>query len=306
MVLGLVLPPLFLLNYVVNKGLRNCNFTLGCLNDVYNSKINADVIICGASRAKFQYSPKILDSILGINSYNIGVSGTHFHMQYAMFSLYMQHNKKPKYIIQNIDAGLLESQSEFFEADQYMPYAHDTIVQKFTHHLKGAFSFGELYFPLFIYNNHFDYIRQGFSTYLYHRVEPAKTYKGYIPHLEQWDGSFDAFKNANPNGVDFNYNDTVRREFVSYLNFCRDSGIQVIFVFAPVYHPESEMIRNRTAMDQFYKGYAKEYHIPYLDYTEDSICYVRSYFMNSQHLNVQGCELFCRKLGNDLKQYIQP
>ena len=37
-------------------------------NEIYDARVNADVVICGDSRAKLTYSPKILDSVLGTNS----------------------------------------------------------------------------------------------------------------------------------------------------------------------------------------------------------------------------------------------
>ncbi len=304
--LCIVLPPLYFLDYAVNKGLRNTYFVQGSLNDVYNGKASADVLFCGASKTKFQYSPRIVDSLLHLNSYNIGVSGWPFHMQYAMFQLYLQHNKKPKYIVQNIDAILLNYQDEFYEADQYMPYAHDTIVQKFSHHLKGAFTFSELNMPLFIYNNHYNYMKQGLKTYFNIGAPvPPPTYKGYIPHLETWDGSFDDFKKANPNGVKFSYSDTIRKEFVQYLDYCKANGIKMIFVYAPVYYEETKMVLNQGDMYALFNNYSKQYNIPIIDYNQDTMCNVKRYFMNSQHLNIEGSEIFSAKLAQDLQQYIK-
>jgi hypothetical protein len=303
--LCMVLPPLYWLDYVVNKGLRNTYFTKGCLNDIYSGKVNADVLFSGASKTKFQYSPQVFDSALHTNTYNIGVSGWRFHMQWAMFQLYMQHNKKPKYIIQNIDATLLSYQDEFYEADQYMPYAHDTLVQRFTHHLKGAFSIPELYIPLFMYNNHFAYIQEGFKTYFKIGAPlPPLTYKGYIPHPETWDSSFAEFKKSNPDGVLFSFSDTIRKEFTAFLNYCRANDIKVIFAYAPVYYEETKMVRNQADMYALFSSYSKEYNIPIIDYNYDTLCNSKKYFMNSQHLNIEGSEIFSQKLVNDIKPLI--
>ncbi|MBC7553746.1 MAG: hypothetical protein H7257_07185 [Taibaiella sp.] len=303
----IMFPPLYLLQYMVTVGLRNTYFTRGCMNDIYNGKAACDVLIMGASNAKFQYSPKILDSELHLNNYNIGISGWPFHMQYALFKIYQQHNKKPTYIVQNINGMLLNYQDEFYEAEQFMPYARDTIVQKFTSHLKGAFTVPELYFPMFIYNNHFEFVMQGIKSYFH--IGPASqppTYKGYIPHLEEWDNTFDEFKKQHPAGIRFSYSDTVLKEFVSFLNDCKAQDIKVIFVYAPIYKEETKMVINHNDMCRLYDSIAHAYSIPVIDYNNDAISYEKTNFFNSQHLNIKGSEAFSKKLGNDLQQYIKP
>ena len=99
----LVLMSAYALAYMVDAGLRKSrNSYYASWNDLYNSKINADLLIMGSSRAEFHISPKILDSALSLNTYNLGLSAWHFDMQYARFRMYLQHNLKPRYIIQKI------------------------------------------------------------------------------------------------------------------------------------------------------------------------------------------------------------
>ena len=53
---------------MVDAGLRKSrNAYFANWNDLYNSKINADLLIMGSSRAEFHISPKILDSLLTLN-----------------------------------------------------------------------------------------------------------------------------------------------------------------------------------------------------------------------------------------------
>ena len=301
----IALPALFAVDFIINQGLRTINFTNGCLNDIYNSKVKADLVVIGGSRAKFQYDPAIIDSVLQTNSFNLGVSGWPFHLQNAIFQIYMQHNKKPKYIIQNIDAFTLTWRPDFFEYEQFIPYANDSIVQKFTHMLDGHFTIMERWFPLFIYNNHFDLMTKGFSSYFTCcRQNLNPTYKGYIPHLENWDGTFDQFKKDNPGGVRFSYSDTTLLEFKKYLEYCAQNDIKIIFVYAPTYFEEIKMINNISDIYNIYKNLSIKYQIPILDYTNDSISYNSKYFMNSQHMNKSGSELFTKKLANDLKSII--
>ena len=44
-------------------------------NDIYDHKIESDVLVMGSSRAYVQFNPAVIDTILGVNSYNLGMDG---------------------------------------------------------------------------------------------------------------------------------------------------------------------------------------------------------------------------------------
>ncbi len=304
--LCIIIPPYYLLDHVVTKGLRNTNFANGCLNDIYNSRVNADLIIVGSSRAKVHYNPLILDSILHLNSYNIGLKGHRFQLQYPVFNIYMAHNKKPKYVIQNIDPSLLEPREDFFEYEQFIPYANDSIIKKYTKGMKGAFTVPELYMPLFIYNGHTDFIVKGIKSYFHRSVGKSKkiVIKGFEPNSEIWDGRFEIFKKQYPNGITIKNSDTIKKEFEDYLAYCKSNDIKVIFVVTPVYYEETKMVNNLPELMALFNQYAKTYNIPMLDYSNIPLCFDKKYFYNSQHLNAMGADLFSLQLARDLKKYI--
>src|SRR5690554_3856447 len=78
----------FGLDFIVTKGLRHSNSEInGTFNKVLQGSINADLIINGSSKALVQVSPKILDSILEMDTYNIGMDGAPFLPQNLQFNL---------------------------------------------------------------------------------------------------------------------------------------------------------------------------------------------------------------------------
>lgn len=68
-------------------------------NDIYESKIDVDIAIYGSSRAWVHVDPEIIDSVLNTSSYNLGMDGYPFHMQYYRHKEYFKYNQKPKTII---------------------------------------------------------------------------------------------------------------------------------------------------------------------------------------------------------------
>ena len=296
---------LYWLDYIVNKGLRTCNYSESCFSDVYNSRVNADVLVLGASTAKMNYSPRVLDSILHINCYNIGMMGWRFHLENMLFNIYLQHNKKPKYVIHDIHSNFLETKIEIPDRKEYVPYANDSTLLRYTEGYDGSFSFAQRKFPLFAYNNNFNYVKMGVKSYFHiGHQPPPMTYKGYYPYLESFDGSFAAYKKIFPNGVEYVINDTLKREFYDYLRHCRDENIKVILVVSPVFYEQTQMVHNIAEIRGVMRQIARDNNIPLLDYTDDTMCFNKDHFINSQHLNIRGSEKFSQKLANDLQPYI--
>ena len=303
----MVFPILYFVNYIVDKGLRKSNLEKYVVwNDIYASRINADALICGHSRAYRHISPKILDTALHINSYNLGMSGLYFDFQYARFRIYLEHNKKPKYIIQQIDVGFFREQEELLSETQYLPYLNDSIIRNVTDKYNGRFTLPEKYIPLFKYNNHFDLISTGIKWY-FNKAHKEKLdfYKGYIPNDLKWDSSFADFKKVHPTGVVYETNPAILAEFEAYLDYCKNNDIKVVFVCSPMYRESFLLINNRDKIMDLINGYARKYNIPFLDYSNDSMCYDKNNFYNSQHLTKLASEQFSLKLANDLKPIIK-
>lgn len=303
----LVFPLLYLLQMIVDAGLRKSrsdDFVVW--TDIYSGKINAEVLICGASRAWVMTSPAILDSVLNVNSYNIGIDGWNFGMQYARFRIYCQHNIKPKYVIQCIDPSTFNKREDLYNYQRFLPYLNDSIIRRVTSEYKGAFTFSECYFPMFKYNNKYAYVKEGILAH-WGKEPKSKKYKGYYPNPNKWNAAeFNSFKASRPEGVLEKVDTGTLLQFEEYLKYCRDNNIKLIFESPPVYYEGWALVKNAGEILGMAKKYAKEYNIPYLDYSTDSALSLNSdYYYNSYHLNKLGAELFSRKLAQDLKQYIK-
>ncbi len=298
---------MYAVQYAVDRGLRKSKMQyFATWNDIYSGKINADVIVNGSSRAFLHISPQILDTILHLNSYNLGLDGWGFPMQFARFRIYLQHNKKPRYIIQSIDLDNFEDRKDLYSYRQFLPYLNDREIRDITSRYEGKFTFPEMYFPLFKYNNNLNLVKEGLFCYFnIGKVATNKLYKGFGPRSFAWDSSFERFKAAYPNGTVKPVQENAVREFEQFLNYCRDNDIKVIFVFTPILREELAMEKNAGEIIAMIDGYSKKYNFLFLNYANDTLGADRKYFYNSQHLNAQGAALFTTKLASDLKPFVQ-
>ena len=296
------IPFLYLLNHIVDSGLRKSRyFYYSEWNDLFDGKINADMLVMGSSRAWVQVSPKILDSTLHLNSYNLGLDASCFEMQYERLKLYLAHNKKPRYIIQEV--GFITTMVRFPDlpgTQQFLPYLNDPAVWQMIKSHKTTLNFTDRYFPMYKYNNEYVVIAEGLKSYFGKGVKGEK-YKGYQGSEKMWDSSFYTYKLANPHGVPSPLDSDAVAIFKDYLNFCRANDIKVIMVFPPVFYQALNYINNYRDFVALYDQLSASYHIPFYNYMNDSLCYTRDNFYNSQHMNRKAAELFTERLAERIR-----
>ena len=162
-----------------------------------------------------------------------------------------------------------------------------------------------MHFPLLKYNNQFTCIAKGIANYFgYQNTKDVDRYKGYRPYTNNWDGSFDAFKKENANGIERAIPDSNLKEFETYLDYCNKNNIKVIMAFAPVYYEEMLLEKSKANFIALFTNLAQKYNCTFLDYTTDTLCNHKTYFYNSQHLNKAGAEIYSLHLATDIKKII--
>ena len=302
---AIIVPVLFGLSYIVDKGIhRSKNSVYGEWNAIYGGTINADLIINGSSRAASMLSPAIFDSMLKLNCYNIGMSGWATGMQLTRLRIYLLHNKAPKYVVQNVDLSSFEQRPDLFEKNQFIPYISDSILLNETNKYEGRFTFADLHFPFFKYNDKWDIIWEGIKS-LRGKGGTSEKYKGYTTPTRRWDSEeFAQFKKDYPKGIAFGNKPEVQKQMQQYIDLCKKNNIKVIFVMAPYYIEALHAITNASEVKDTLLNIAARNNIPFLDYTNDTLRNSTEYFLDGNHLNAIGINIYNRHLANDLKQYI--
>jgi hypothetical protein len=269
-------------------------------NAILDDSLRCDAIIMGSSRGQVQYSTRIIDSITGLNSYNISVDGRCIDAEVTIYNFYRRHCPKPKVIIQNIDWGTLQM-SNGYEREQYLPYLRkdNDLYREIKE--REDFSWADHYLPLMRYAGYHETIKEGLGMKA-KMARPKNIERGFIPTDKEWDGA--AFMAIHALG--FTVNDEAVEIFDRYLQRCKQEGIEVVMVFAPFYIGATEkMGSDADSMFALYRGFADKYGYPILNYTYDSISYDTLNFYNASHLNRRGAEQFSLKLAQDLKNLLQ-
>jgi hypothetical protein len=291
---------LIFLDIAVSKGLRqNESKLFSTITKVYQGKINSDLIISGSSKAFVQIDPQIIDSIVGINSYNLGLDGTPFIPQKALYELYREHNVKPKIIIQVVSNGTLRSlESGFLNSIKFAPYFDIPVVKN---HMKLTSEFSYLdEFPMLKYSSAPFEVIIGVLSYFNINLFKYNNNQGFSPVNKDWliDGTT-LLEDSNTKIQSFtSLNDTSCKLFEEFLARCKEEDVIVFLVYPPIYANDFKRIENIKYFNQL----AKKHGATFLDYSRDSsLSFNKEIFYNSQHLNTKGAKIFTNKLANDIK-----
>jgi len=280
----------------ISRGLRKTErghfYTM---NALMNKKIDADIVILGNSRAAGSYHPLILDSILHVNSWNLGVSGQPFGVSWLRWELYRRKNNPPKLIIVNVDYNELAMVSNGFEKEQYYPYMTDSLVRPYLD-LYG-FTWADKYVPMYRYRGDYKLMGIGLSELFGIRHDTkGDYYKGYTNPNEPWDGT--RLDNKLRSGdIEGNTEGQAVLLLERLLKQAGEDGSQVLFVYAPLYERLKKHIDEEETL-RIYRDLSNRYRVQLLDFSQMEICSDTIFFRDANHLNSKGAELFSTSLAH--------
>ncbi len=290
---GLFVGLLYATDFAITTGLRKVQTSgFGVTNRIVDGQINADIVISGSSRAQTHYDPRIIAQATGLSTYNIGRNGSQTDLQLAVLKTYLQHNRKPKLVIQNLDSFSFVTSHEIYDPAQYIPYLSEAPIYEAVKKVyPNAWKWK--YFPLYAYvvtDMRFAWLT-GIKRWL--GVNPREDHiSGFTPRYTQWTGDFEAYREQNTQGVAFEIEDQGVRDLTELAALCRNEGIPLLLVYSPVYYEMQQLERNRVEIFSHYMQIAAKFEASVFDFSDSPYGRNRDYFYNSQHLNAEGARVF--------------
>lgn len=290
-------------DYSISKGLLEMeDYRFMSWHDMLQGGIDADVVIMGNSRALSHFEPWTIDSICGTHSYNLGLGGYAISVEILKYHCYRLHNKKPRYIIQQVDYHTLRSDfaPHQHESEQFLPLIYDKGMHKEL--LRVGYKPLDVFCPLYRYFGYQMVIKNGFLEFfgLKHYVNnPSR--QGHHYEEGQWDGT----ELAKMESIVAKMDQEGKNHFEEYMKTCHNEGIKVVLVNSPTYIGATEKTVGLDVMDAYFDSIANRYGTVYLDYTKDyELCYDTLNFCVSVHLNPQATHRFSVDFALDLKRII--
>lgn len=280
------------IDYMISMGLRRVhNLDFAVWNDIYNNEnMQNDLVVLGASSAWTSYNTYMLDSILNLSSYNLGVDGHPWYMYKIRYDAYKKVACKPKFIVINLDkATFLESLEEPYMREQFLPYPG--LMWKVC--LDKKFSLADLCFPYVRYIGYSELTKMGVEVYWGGKTNnESNFYKGYFGQKKQWNMHIDATDiTSTPS---FACSKKVKEDMVDFIKRCQSENIDVILCRYPIYKPYLEKCSNLDNFEQLCNQISSETGAPMFDFSKIYIVSDTSYFYNPTHLNEDGAIIFTK------------
>jgi len=284
----ILLIPLCVADYIKTIEYRSKDYyPFSTWNDIVDGKLNSDTWILGSSRAWVQYNPRILDSILDISSYNLGLNAQFLFLNLQSYQIAQAYNSRPKYVILDLFYESLTMDEAPISRYFYMPYI-------FKHKLRKIIKHNQEINPFYFYLPYYRYYSEKGNDVWF--VNEIGGYKGFMPKDAKWDDE----NLSSTDTVHYKKESDAIKLLDDFIAGCKKYNIDVILIHSPFYREGFEKIQNHQEMMTMFKNIADRHHIPFLDYTNDPICYDTAYFYNAMHLNARGADLFSTKLAHDL------
>ncbi len=291
------------LDYCISHFLKQSNQYPGefeVMNDIYDSNASCDVAIYGSSRAWVIMNPKTIGDTLNLTAYNFGIDGHNFWLQYLRHLEYQKFNKKPKCIVLSVDIYSLQKRTDLYYPNQFLPYMlWNKNIRDFTSSYKG-FIQADYYVPLIRYFGQYDALNTTMSIMTQHNTHHKSRQFGFAGIEKEWNSDFEKAK-ANKESYKINFDANSIALLENFVNECKASNINLIFVYAPEYIEGQKYVSNRSQLMNIYRNIAHKHNVTFYDYSSDTLCLDQRYFYNTNHLNKRGAEIFSTKLAHDLK-----
>jgi hypothetical protein len=269
-------------------------------NDIYSSNANCDIAIYGSSRAWVHIDPKVISDSLSLHTYNFGIDGHNFWMQYLRHLELVKYNKTPKTIVLSVDIFSLQKREDLFNPDQFLPYMlWNTNIREYTGSFIGYNKF-DYYIPLVRYSGKISVLKTFVKNSIKGSSAPKIRNNGFLGMDKPWNSDLEKAK-TNSSAYEIKIDSNTVNLLEKFIKECESKGIELVLVYTPEFIEGQKFVSNRDAVMRIYKNFATRYALNFYDYSSDSICLNKTLFYNANHLNKKGADIFSKKFAHDLK-----
>ncbi len=289
----------FAFDFAIEAGLRKTEIRLfKSWNKIIKGGINAQIVVLGNSRAYRHFNPEIISQITQKSFYNLGMDGYSFKTQAIKYGIYTQHNSKPQVVVINVDHATLNNNEIGFDREQFLPYLNHYSFQH--DDFQKSFSWAERKLPVVRYFGCKTEIPLALLEFTGIKHYNDKEINGYWQEDIKWkDEELACLLDSNFK-LNFSFNEKESMMLEEFIRKRVAEGIKVILVWSPIQVDGLKILVDNVKNRDFYNALAKRNNIPFLDYSNDAMCYDTRNFTNYSHLNTEGVKVFNQKFANDL------
>lgn len=298
-------------------------FTKERMDGFYDQPENSlDMVFIGSSHSYCTFDPEIADMALGTNSWQLGTPSQHPDTSYYLLREVLNH-QQPKTVVMELYWDVLDDEFELKQAEALFEVLRNDGLRE--EYIKEVFPEGDKVkysLPAIRYQqDYFAYAGNEMEKGLEDELGVSKPWtapangteyyrsKGYVYCDIIMDNS--EYDKTNQfkyfNGKDWQFNPTQKKYVEKIISLCKENGINLIFVTAPVANVSMDFIENYDRVNEQVSSFASENNIPYIDYNivnmEERLLENEN-FRDDAHLNHSGIEIVDRHFIEWIKEFL--
>lgn len=273
--------------------------------ELFEGDTNYDVLFLGSSRMKNHANPKIVDSILQVNSFNGGQNAATVTEANLILKNYLATHIAPQLVVLGLDIFSLNTHAHkvgFYPT--YLPFMENAEVNRI---LKSeGVNTGLLRTFTFLRSIEYDdYYKSSILKVALNQRELDKGdfyYKGFESNSYE---TIDERMLSAAKPYHMKVDPEAVESLVELVQLCKRNEIQLVFVYAPEFKGLNwRSVDNADSVFTIYRTVAEKYAVPF--YRDDSLAISNdaSLFRNPGHLNTKGAEVYSTILSHRLKPYL--
>lgn len=270
-------------------------FEQGKVQEIMEGRINYDVLFVGSSRTFYHINPKVVDSVLELNTFNAGIDGANLLEMNMVIKSYLQQHVPPRLVVLEIPAPAFAiSIKPIFNPNMYYSYLdHDVVFQTLEPYQRVRVL---KYLPFLQITQSDDVLKQASLYGLFNKrsINPAKTYKGFKPNGN--DTLTIPYKKIK---TIFEIEGKGLQLLQEIIESCKQHKTKLVFTYAPHYNLLDEEMNPR--FFPTIQQTAQKNNISFLNYRYHPISQQHTLFEDVRHLNKAGAVEYSALIAKDLK-----
>jgi hypothetical protein len=296
---------LIILSAVYHFGLLNNNNLKASY--VQKSAIDATILFHGPCEPLWMISPKRMDKITGLKSYNLALSHSDFADNYLHLYLYLKNNKAPQFLFLFVTPESMDKQYNTFNTYRFAPFIGDAVVDNVLKECDNDYyKWTTIPFMQYAYySNNINFnVLQGLKHYYYNDTIPYNADGYEPPFVMKWDNHLEKLIHLYPNGYHFKWDNLREKYLRKTIELAKKYHINVYLYESPILKEALPHQPNRDVTIARIKKLASEYDVNYIQFNNMKIAESRAYFMSTLNTTIKGSEIFMDTLGSYINQLV--
>ncbi len=244
-----------------------------------------EILIFGSSRATYHYNPQIIEKAFNSSCYNVGKNASTILYQYAILKSVLKRYT-PKSIILDLNIGEFEYlESDYEKLSSLLPYYYTNPELKDVINLRSKFEKYKVLSNVYLYNSTlYSILRE--NEFL--NGNKKEDINGFLPLSIKYNYPIDTLNIKPKQHID----STKLHFFENFIKDCKKRGISLYLVISPYYRIIIGQDKSVSIINEF----SQRYNIPFFNLSQESTFYDNNLYKDPLHLNVNGAEIFTKRI----------